>query len=234
MARITLFAMGNVYAIRVTRRITTRARRSLILKFLRGCQRLRRSADCQRWVTRLGGAIVKTVEDTRLLQEIYASDPWKLLVCCILLNQTSRRQVDKLLDDGFFNAYRYPSVLALADAGELSFHLRSLGFQNTRARRLIEMSREWSEVLHESRRAGYRWPKAETVAAMPGVGDYAEESYRFFVLRDFSRFRSGDKELKAWLRQIPLHPEIEFEGFLQGQITPMTPEKWAKLIEEGW
>jgi methyl-CpG-binding domain protein 4 len=162
-----------------------------------------------------------TSTDERLLQEIFQDDPWKVLVCCVLLNQTGRRQVDRLIESGFFAYYRYPSSIGFEEDGKLEEWLRPLGLQNTRARRLREMSRAWSEALHEARRTGSRWPSSSTVGGLPGVGEYAEDSYRFFVLRDFTRFRSGDKELKKWLlTQEPPHP--------------MTTSEWAEAIEEGW
>ena len=34
-----------------------------------------------------------------LLQEIYQSDGWKMLTCCMLLNLTNRRQVDVIRDE---------------------------------------------------------------------------------------------------------------------------------------
>ena len=41
-----------------------------------------------------------------LLQEIYQDDPWKMLVCCILLNLTKRQQVDGIRHELFT---KYPT-----------------------------------------------------------------------------------------------------------------------------
>ena len=35
-------------------------------------------------------------ERNLMIQEIYQSDPWKMLIGCIFLNQTTRDQVDKV------------------------------------------------------------------------------------------------------------------------------------------
>jgi endonuclease III len=37
----------------------------------------------------------------KLIQEDYLNDPWKMLVCCILLNQTTNQQVRKVLQAVF-------------------------------------------------------------------------------------------------------------------------------------
>ena len=50
-----------------------------------------------------------------LLQEVYQDDPWKMLVCCILLNVTHRRQVDKVRDKLFT---RYPTATQMAFAAD--------------------------------------------------------------------------------------------------------------------
>jgi endonuclease III len=134
-----------------------------------------------------------------LLQEIYADDPWKLLVCCMLLNQTNRRAVDRLIEDGFFRRYPYPTAMSQSPVELLVEKLRPLGLQNTRARKLQTFSRGWTIALRSSRENGERWPTAGVVAGLAGVGPYALDSYRFFVLGDTSRFESGDKELKRWL-----------------------------------
>ena len=67
-----------------------------------------------------------------LLQEVYQDDPWKMLVCCILLNLTHRRQVDKVRNELFT---RYPTAMHMAFAmeDELSEMLKPLGFYNKRA-----------------------------------------------------------------------------------------------------
>ena len=36
-----------------------------------------------------------------ILQEVYQSDGWKMLVCCIMLNLTNRKQVDRVRHELF-------------------------------------------------------------------------------------------------------------------------------------
>jgi endonuclease III len=103
-----------------------------------------------------------------LLQEIYIQDPWKILVCCIFLNQTTRKQVDKIRDH-FFQKWQSPEDLSQANLEEVIDMIRPLGFYNRRAKTLVEMSRQWVEN---------DW-KAPT--ELKGVGKYANDSWTIFV-----------------------------------------------------
>jgi methyl-CpG-binding domain protein 4 len=130
-----------------------------------------------------------------LLQEVYADDPWRLLVCCILLNQTTRRQVDGVRGP-LFERWPTAMVMAYAFVPELTERLKPLGLQNRRAAILRDMSSAW--VVYERLPNEGMPPPEWYVASLPGVGEYALDSYRIFVLKDISRFCSGDKEIRAW------------------------------------
>ena len=82
------------------------------------------------------------VRNFRLLQDIYKNDPWKMLVCCIMLNLTTRKQVDKIRHK-LFKKYPNPRDLANAAVSELSKMLTPLGMQNKRAVTLIRFSLEY-------------------------------------------------------------------------------------------
>ena len=132
-----------------------------------------------------------------LIQDRYKGDTWRLLVVCALLNQTPRKRVEPMLDE-LFNLWPNPRAMAYAREHELTDFLRPLGLQRNRARSLIMMSQKWEECIVFDRKGNHaeHWLKT-----LPGVGPYALDSYRFFVLRDTSRFESGDKELAKWLKQ---------------------------------
>ena len=130
-----------------------------------------------------------------LLQEEFADDPWKMIVGCVLLNQTSRRQVDRVIDE-LFDTWPTPRAMSDADQGKLEDLIRPLGFQRKRAQTLIELSQRWDALENE---IGPRDWDPETISDLPGVGPYALDSYRIFHLGDFSRCDSGDKEIMAWL-----------------------------------
>ena len=74
-----------------------------------------------------------------LLQEIYRDDGWKMLVCCMLVNVTNRKQVDTIRDK-LFNRYPTPQYMMNAEHSELVDIIKPLGLYNTRADRLIKMS----------------------------------------------------------------------------------------------
>ena len=75
-----------------------------------------------------------------LLEELLWDRPWALLLCCILLNQTSRVQVDPVLCRLLRRA---PDAAALAsvEAAELEALLRPLGLHRRRAQTLLRFSR---------------------------------------------------------------------------------------------
>ena len=50
-----------------------------------------------------------------LLQEIYQPDGWKMLVCCIMLNLTNRKQVDRVRHKLF---KKYPTAKDLHGIGQ--------------------------------------------------------------------------------------------------------------------
>lgn len=103
-----------------------------------------------------------------LLQEIYIKDPWKIMVCCMFLNQTTRKQVDKIRDE-FFKKYSTPAKLGNANVEELTELIRPLGFYNRRAKSLIRFSKEWLEK---------DW---KAPIELHGIGQYAQDSWTLFV-----------------------------------------------------
>lgn len=123
------------------------------------------------------------VSPWNFFQERYRSDPWKLLVCTMLLNQTPGRQVEKVHVD-FFRRWPTPEVASAADPHEMALMLRPLGFQNRRSTNIIRMS------------SAYRgkWTRPEE---LPGIGKYGADSYRIFV--DGVLVEPDDKELKRYV-----------------------------------
>lgn len=90
------------------------------------------------------------------------------MVCCMLLNQTTRVQVDKVRDR-LFSIYPDPESMSNADESELSEIIRCLGFYNKRARSLKRMSSEWKEK---------NW---KNPISLHGLGKYAQDSWDIFV-----------------------------------------------------
>ena len=120
-----------------------------------------------------------------LLQEIYQSDGWKMLTCCMLLNLTNRRQVDVIRDE-LFKRYPTPKDMMNADESELADLLKPLGLYNRRAKSLKKMSEGYVK--------GFK-----SVDELYGVGEYAKDSWEIFQNNN-KKVKPTDKVLQEYLR----------------------------------
>lgn len=109
------------------------------------------------------------IEDQRdtMIQEVYKEDPWKMLVCCIFLNMTTRDQLDKIRVE-FFE--RYPDAMSIveSDYDELSNMIEPLGFKNKRTETLKRFSYDWLNV---------EWTEP---IELYGIGKYGQDSWEIF------------------------------------------------------
>jgi hypothetical protein len=136
----------------------------------------------------------------RLLQEILLepmhegegleTTGWRMIVGCMMLNQTGRSQVDRVWP-AFFR--RFPRAQSCIFSGSLYFSeayaiLHPLGFGTRRTQRVHEFSCWW----HYDRVIGF------DIRDAPGVGQYAEDSWRIFVLGERT-IEPDDKELRRYL-----------------------------------
>lgn len=119
----------------------------------------------------------------RLIQEDYLDDPWKMLVCCILLNQTSNLQVRKILPD-LFNLIPTPEVCIQTDPSFIVEIIRTTGFYNIKAKRIQDMSKSWIDK--------------KGIDDLPGIGRYAKDSWEIFVNKNLD-IKPTDKKLSAFL-----------------------------------
>lgn len=120
----------------------------------------------------------------RLIQEDYLGDPWKMVVICILLNQTTNQQVRKVLP-GLFDLIKDPRTCSYTDQSRISEIIRPTGFYNVKAKRIIDMSKKWVD--------GFDHP-----SELPGVGKYALESWSIFVDKN-TDISPSDKKLRLYL-----------------------------------
>jgi methyl-CpG-binding domain protein 4 len=120
-----------------------------------------------------------------LLQEIYQSDGWKMLTCCMLLNLTNRRQVDVIRDE-LFKRYPTPKDMMNADESELADLLKPLGLYNRRAKSLKKMSEGYVKGF-------------ESVDELYGIGQYAKDSWEIFQNNN-RKVKPMDKVLQEYLR----------------------------------
>ena len=121
-----------------------------------------------------------------MLQEDLWPDIWKILVACILHNQTSRKQVDKVYKE-LFEVYPDASSMSEADVGDLAEMLRPLGLYNRRARSLKRFSDEFNSV---------DWKKPSDLYA---CGKYADECYDVFYTGNWKKVKTEDGSLKRYV-----------------------------------
>ena len=121
-----------------------------------------------------------------LLQDEFKEDPWKMLVCCVLLNRTKGTTVKKIIY-ALFEKYPYAYAMSQADPSELAELLRPLGFQNRRAKTLIKLSEKCCS-------AGWK----DRVDELPGGGKYAVDSWEIFQKGSLD-IEVEDKELRKYL-----------------------------------
>lgn len=126
-----------------------------------------------------------------LIQEKYWPDEWKILVCCLLLNQTSRKQLDKMIDI-FFKEYPDANSLMSANLNELKDLIRPLGMYNRRANTLTRFSREYLEN---------NWTSPTDLY---GCGKYADDTWRIFCKEEWNDVEPDDHALNdyhSWLKR---------------------------------
>ena len=104
----------------------------------------------------------------RLIQERYPGDEYKILICCQLLNQTSRKQLEGIIEE-FFNRWPNAETLSSANREELVEILRPLGFYN---RRSTALKRFACEYITED------W---ENASDLYGCGKYANDAWMIFI-----------------------------------------------------
>ena len=121
-----------------------------------------------------------------MLQEQVWPDVWKMLVVCILHNQTSRKQVDKVFQE-LFEKYPNPSLMSKASQNDLSKMLRPLGLYNRRAKSLIRFS---SEFISK------QWSRPKELYA---CGKYANDCYEVFCLGNWKDIKPEDHALNDYV-----------------------------------
>jgi len=117
-----------------------------------------------------------------MLQELLWPNEWRVLVSCVLLNLTTREQVDRVVWK-LFDRYPTPESMADADENKLAYMIRSLGMQHRRSLVLIRMSREYVEG---------DWT---TPIDLYGCGKYADDSWRILFLGQWRNVQPEDHAL---------------------------------------
>ena len=122
-----------------------------------------------------------------LIQEDYVNDPWKMLVCCILLNKTNNKQVRPILSS-VFELIPDPMSTIGCDPKVLAAVIKTTGFQNVKASRIIKLSEKWINGFKD-------------VSELPGIGRYGKDSWKIFIEGVVDTIPT-DKKLLAYLEAI--------------------------------
>jgi methyl-CpG-binding domain protein 4 len=102
-----------------------------------------------------------------LIQESLFPDEWAILVSCMLLNCTTRKQVEKVLPE-FRRRWPGPRHFMEAPVADIIELCRPLGFANRRTVNLRRMT--------EAYMAG-GWSRA---SQLPGIGEYGARAHEIF------------------------------------------------------
>ncbi len=133
----------------------------------------------------LGSAGGKMLDELMVQQQI--DGPWQHMVGVIMLNQTSRVQVKKVLPE-FLRHWDTPDKLLAADVDDIKKIVAPLGIANIRTKRLLGMSRDFLTWDHKN------------AINLYGIGKYGSDSYEIFFKNNYS-VEPTDKELKKFLEE---------------------------------
>lgn len=103
-----------------------------------------------------------------LLEELFADDPWKLLLSTILLNRTTRRQVDSVLHDFLI---RWPTAkeAAAADVSDVLNIVTPLGIKHRRSNGIIQFSKEYVQLVKS--KSSRHFAESGIEASATGIND---------------------------------------------------------------
>jgi methyl-CpG-binding domain protein 4 len=144
--------------------------------------------------------MIKTESPYLLLQEIYNEHPWRVLICCIMLNCTSRKQVDQIREE-FFKHYPTPHDAINSDSDEMSNLISLLGFKNKRTTAIKRFSSDWLTL-------NWNEPKE-----LYGIGKYAQDSWDIFYKGDLMVEPTDGVLGKylTWARAQPENPILQLK-----------------------
>lgn len=138
-------------------------------------------------------AMAQAPDSGRLFQEDLKSDPFWMLVACILINRTHWRQVKPVLER-LRERCPQPQRFLVCPVEEMIEIVRPLGFYNRRTSLLRRFALSWGDQPPQT------W---QEVMRMPGCGEYAAQSWQIFVQNEFPIGTVTDHKLQWYLdRQV--------------------------------
>ena len=119
-----------------------------------------------------------------LIQEDYTHNPWRMMICCIFLNQTTNIQVRKILSS-FFGRFPNEHSIDETHVQEIAEMIKPLGLYNRRANTIVKFCKGWI--------CGFK-----SVDSLYGLGKYASDSWEIFLNKNYD-IQVTDKKLKMYL-----------------------------------
>lgn len=127
------------------------------------------------WTGEVDGVYVPMQYDLR-------DDPWRMLVACMLMNRAGGLQAKRALADIEDLDEELIMHLGLKYTfTTLEAAFMPCGFQHQRAKRVLLFTVDWVRAVF--REGGT--PSVSAVAEMHGIGPYAIDSYKIFVMHEF-------------------------------------------------
>jgi endonuclease III len=127
---------------------------------------------------------VKPMLDELMVQQQIKNE-WEHMVGVIMLNQTHRKQVKRVLPE-FLKKWNSPKKLLKAADEDIKSVVQPLGMTDVRVKRLKGMSRDY-----------LTWDKNDATM-LYGIGKYGSDSYEIFFKKNYA-VQPSDKELKKYL-----------------------------------
>lgn len=124
-----------------------------------------------------------------LIQESLFPNEWRILIACLMLNLTTRKQVDGVIHE-FFRRWPDPASLEAAESSDVEDLIKPLGMWRKRTQTLLRFNREYT--------AG-GWTTAKD---LHGCGKYADDAWRIFILGDWQAVKPSDHALNKYHRYL--------------------------------
>eukprot|EP00904_Undaria_pinnatifida_P013320 jgi/Undpi1/9118/HiC_scaffold_26.g11576.m1 len=121
-----------------------------------------------------------------LIEELLTDDSWKLLLGCIMLNQTTRSQMDPVLVR-FLKRFPTAAATAAATIHEVTQVVAPLGLQERRPVAIIRFSQEYVRM---------EWKNPEE---LHWIGKYAADAHKIFIDRKWREVQPNDHALNWWV-----------------------------------
>lgn len=131
-------------------------------------------------------AFVPKCSPIGLIQESLFPNEWLILVAAMMLNCTSRKQVERVFPE-FIRRWPTPTTFAAADLSEVSDLCKPLGFANRRTQNIHKMTMHYLSAP---------WTHARE---LPGIGEYGAACHEIFCRGNIPTVPPKDHALKRYV-----------------------------------